>query len=527
MRAAAGVLWPAAGTLESAAGRTAAGVTRTKAQLSGRGRGGPEGAGRARAAYICPVMSDATTVRGSSPAEGTGAARAERAVREAIQAAVRGAGERIVLAVSGGLDSMALLEAAASHARDRVAVVATFDHGTGPSARAAAALVAARAAQLGLPAVGGRATVPAADEAGWRRARWRFLGEIADRHGARVATAHTEDDQVETVFMRALRGAGARGLAGLYADSPVVRPFLALSRATLAEFVAGRGVPFVTDPSNRSRRHLRNRVRLDLLPAIELVRPGFGRELLELARRAAAWRRAVDGVARDLADLDPVSPAAGGELRVAAARLGALDARALGVIWPAVAALGGVTLDRRGTHRLAEFTIKGRTGGAIQISGGLEVVRRRDEFVLRALRDHTSSRQDVMSLTRPASAVPLDGGPRRLGRWRFEPALASPTASSDLWHACFPAEARVLVRPWRAGDRMRIMPGGAARRVKRFFGDAGVAGVDRAGWPVVFADGEIVWIPGVRRSVAATAPSGRPGLCYACHRACERNHDRD
>ncbi|MFL5578575.1 MAG: hypoxanthine phosphoribosyltransferase [Gemmatimonadaceae bacterium] len=415
---------------------------------------------------------------------------------------------------------MALLEGAAAYARDAVAAVATFDHGTGPSARAAAQLVLARAAALGLPAVAGRAAAPASDEVGWRRARWRFLADVAARHAARVATAHSEDDQIETVFMRALRGAGARGLAGLYAPSPVLRPFVAVRRATLAAFVAGCDVPFVEDPSNLSRRHLRNRVRLDLLPAIERVRPGFARELLDLARRSAEWRVEVDALARELVEPDAAlsGQAARGELRVAAGRLAGLDARALAVLWPAVAAIGGVTLDRRGTRRLAEFTSEGRSGRSIQLSGGFEVVRRRDEFVLRALRDHTSSQHDPAGIGTPeTSVVRLDGGSRRLGRWRFVPVRATEASSDDLWQACFAAGANVIVRPWMAGDRMRTVPGGAARRVKRFFGDAGIAGVDRSGWPVVLADGDVAWIPGVRRSAAATVPSGRPGLCYACH----------
>ncbi|HEU4563051.1 MAG TPA: tRNA lysidine(34) synthetase TilS, partial [Gemmatimonadaceae bacterium] len=230
--------------------------------------------------------------------------RSVAAMVEGEVARALGEHTRVVLAVSGGRDSMVLLEAAAAAARSRLAAVATFDHGTGAAATAGCDAAERRARALGLPVERGRADGALRGEAEWRDARWRFLRAAAARHGAVVATAHTEDDQVETVLMRALRGAGARGLAGLYAPppagappavaSPVVRPLLALARDAVAAYAAVRGVRWVEDPSNLSRRHLRNRVRLDLLPALERARPGVSGELLDVARRAAEWRAEVD-----------------------------------------------------------------------------------------------------------------------------------------------------------------------------------------------------------------------------------------
>src|SRR5689334_14358878 len=134
-----------------------------------------------------------------------------------------GCGERVVLAVSGGVDSMALLDAAADVARDKI-VVATFDHRTGPEATMAANLVSLRCKDLGIQCVRGIASVAAQTEAELRAVRWRFLNEVAAALEAHVATAHTADDQIETVLMRTLRDAGARGLAGLAATSRVLRP---------------------------------------------------------------------------------------------------------------------------------------------------------------------------------------------------------------------------------------------------------------------------------------------------------------
>lgn len=458
----------------------------------------------------------------------------EGAVDRAVHAALAAARGRALLAVSGGLDSMVLLDATARVALGAIAAVATFDHGTGPSATRAADAVARAADLLGVPVVRGRAGVAGRDEADWREQRWRFLRGAARAAGASVvATAHTADDQVETVFMRALRGAGARGLAALAAPSrDVIRPLLGVRRADVARYAARAGVVHVEDPSNASRRHLRNRARLDLLPALERVRPGFAAELLALGARAAAWRRDVDALAADLVARGEVAleggPGAGeAELRTPADLLAELDAVSLAVLWPALAALAGLALDRRGTRRLAAFTTTGRRGGAIQLSGGMEVVRRRDEFVLRRRRGHTSSGRE----TRPErSEVPLPTAAHApavtLGVWRFVAVAHPPGEATDAtvgseWSFWLPVGAHATARPWRAGDRMRSPASGAARRVKRFLADAGVAGVDRAAWPVVVVGDEIVWIPGVRRAHAAPARSARPGVWLTCRTARE------
>jgi tRNA(Ile)-lysidine synthase len=341
-----------------------------------------------------------------------GVLRVERAVR-----ALEGRGQ-LVLAVSGGLDSMVLLDACVEHVRRSVVAVATFDHGTGAAAREAAELVRATAASHGLPVVSGRAQRAGRSEAAWRAARWDFLHHTAALLGAAVVTAHTADDQVETVFMRLLRGAGTRGLAGLRAPSAIARPLLGLGRAQLAAYARARGLAWVEDPSNASRVFLRNRVRLDLLPAVERVQPGFREWLLELGERAAAWRARVDAL---LSAFDPQVRAAG-ELSVAASRLEGYDAEALGVVWPALAARAGVTLDRRGTRRLAEFTMSGAVGGRVQLSGGFEVVRRRDAFALRR------SPAEAPGFT---SARPLRGA-LSMGPWRFRPIDSAEAADPSL-----------------------------------------------------------------------------------------------
>ena len=302
------------------------------------------------------------------------------AVREQVRLALEPYA-RVVLAVSGGADSMVMLDAVAAVARLRLVAVATFDHGTGAHAEQAARLVERTGRALGLEVVAGRA--PATDErpteASWRAARWRFLSGTAAERDATVATAHTRDDQVETVALRILRSAGARGLAGLAADSPVARPLLRVGRADVDAYVRSRALAVAVDPSNASRDHLRNRVRLDLLPALERARPGFAAELLEIGARAADWRRHLDAIA---AGVHAFRDAAGA-FHVAGADVLGYDAEALRALWPSLAARAGVTLDRRGTWRVAQFTIRSAPGGAMQLSGGFEVTRSREGFVLR------------------------------------------------------------------------------------------------------------------------------------------------
>ena len=294
---------------------------------------------------------------------------------------------------------MALLHAASRlprSVRERV-LVATFDHGTGPAARNSAALVRRESSRLGFECIDGRASMPGKREEDWRRARWQFLNGIAALRNASVVTAHTRDDQIETVFMRILRDAGPRGLAGLYAESEIIRPFLDVGRATLQRYAKENRIRFVDDPSNRDRRHLRNRVRLDILPSIRKRHPDFPQELLALARRAADWRRSLE----ELLPAIEATAIEGGALRVSRSSLRGYDAESLRVLWPALAARASVVMDRRGTHRAAEFTMKGTTGGAIQLSGGVEIVMSREHMLLR--RSSPTGRRPTVGWPQPAS----------------------------------------------------------------------------------------------------------------------------
>ena len=292
-----------------------------------------------------------------------------------------------LLAVSGGRDSMALLHAFAGARRGDLSAVATFDHGTGPSAAEAVELVVQACLRQGISVVAGRA--PERKGAGrltegvLREARWAFLRAAAAERGATIVTAHTLDDQAETVAMRILRGASARGLSGMaFPTAGVVRPLLGVSRAALAAYAAAAGIRHVEDPTNAQTAYLRNRLRGDVLGAVETVRRGFRDELIAIGSRAAQWRAAMAGLVDALG-----ARRVGDSVVIDGDALAGLAPGALAVVWPEVAGRAGVVLDRRGVERLSRWAPSSRAGQRIPLSGGGWVERTPRTFVVRAPRD--------------------------------------------------------------------------------------------------------------------------------------------
>lgn len=225
--------------------------------------------------------------------------RLRRALAVAIdRRAVLRRGEIVVVACSGGPDSTALLDALARLAPPRALSlhVAHVDHGLRAESRVERDLVASAAAARGLPFTSLRAAVAAQgpslqDRA--RAARHDALRELArSLHGTAIAMAHTADDQAETVLMRALAGATPRALAAMAERRGLLsRPLLRVWRVDVEAYCAALGLPTATDPSNRDPRHLRTRVRHELLPALETVFPAARRRLCVLAEHQ---RRLVD-----------------------------------------------------------------------------------------------------------------------------------------------------------------------------------------------------------------------------------------
>ncbi len=432
-------------------------------------------------------------------------AHVDEPIFKAIASITADAGE-LVLAVSGGSDSMVLLHAMSRWAPQRVAVVATYDHGTGPHATNAAALVVHEARRLGFNVVRERSRSVGATEAAWRDARWAFLNRVAGAYRARVATAHSANDQLETVVQRLLRGTGARGLAALAAPGLVVRPWLSLSRAQLVRYREYHAVPFVADPSNHDRRHQRVRVREDLLPAISRVDPRFAADMLGIAERAASWRREVDEFVRTL----PWRAVSAGVWQLDRAAVEGWRPEQLAVVWPALLGPCGIMLDGGGTRRLIRFTIGSGRAGQLSLPGGAAVVRRGHLFEVRAA-DVVSQRAAAWATASMSAAV---GTTVRWGEWRFVPCSAALVADPPLTMAGFPGSGVLEVRAWRAGDRIRNAAAGAGRRISRYLAEYEVPRLDRGGWPVVLLDGEVVWVPEIVRGLSAPSRSGRSDLIW-------------
>jgi tRNA(Ile)-lysidine synthase len=226
----------------------------------------------------------------------------------------------IMLAVSGGPDSMALLHGAAQLAREGARgwrlTVAHLDHGLRPDSADDERFVRQAAVDLSVPFESRRTDVAALARAegrsiedAAREARYRFLEDVAPP-GALIATAHTADDAAETVLLNLLRGSGLGGVRGIPGRrGRVIRPLIGERRVALRSRLDEGGIPYRLDPSNEDPVHLRNRVRHELLPLLEDLRPGavdgiarFSRlsadddELLDaLAAAELTRRRAPDG----------------------------------------------------------------------------------------------------------------------------------------------------------------------------------------------------------------------------------------
>jgi tRNA(Ile)-lysidine synthase len=225
---------------------------------------------------------------------------------------------RVVVAVSGGADSLALLHLlnAIRETFGIVLHVATYDHGLRGTAGAEdAAYVRETAEKWGLPVTVGGGDVPtlAAEwrlglEAAARRARYAFLIETARAVNAEtVATGHHQDDQAETVLLHVLRGAGLAGLRGMLpvtqlGEVRLVRPLLAVARAELTAYLAAAGLTPRHDATNDDLTYTRNRLRHQVMPLLRGINPDVSSALARLAETAR------EDYAALLATLPPVAP---------------------------------------------------------------------------------------------------------------------------------------------------------------------------------------------------------------------------
>jgi tRNA(Ile)-lysidine synthase len=193
-------------------------------------------------------------------------------------------GERIVVAVSGGADSVCLLDALyeLKNEFEMDLVVAHFDHGLRPGDdEEETRFVKSLAQGYGLhfvtkSATGSLGSKHRFSEDRARRIRYGFFNQVLEEtSSSKIAMGHHLDDQAETVLMRLIRGSGPSGLGGIppVRDGRVIRPLIEVKRIEIEDYLEVRGLKYVTDPTNFDKNHFRNRVRMELLPLLEDYQP--------------------------------------------------------------------------------------------------------------------------------------------------------------------------------------------------------------------------------------------------------------
>jgi tRNA(Ile)-lysidine synthase len=413
-------------------------------------------------------------------------------------------GETVLVAVSGGADSVALLHVLLALAPAwRLALhVLHVDHGLRADSARDAEVVQALGARLGVPVHVAPVTVGAgSQEAAARAARYAALEAWADRLGAtRIATGHTADDQAETVLMRLLGGAGVRGLAAIPpVRGRVIRPLLETRRQALRDALAAAGLPWVEDPTNRDPAFLRNRVRHELLPWLAAAQDGD--VVPALARTARLAREAVDALegtaAEALARLAVVEP---GGFTLSRAALGGLPAPvAAEALRQAAVRLGSRAPLRAWAHRGLRRALAPtpprrpfRLGGVtVEVSGDRLRVTAGPAPALTPRTLAVPGRVELPDIgcALEARVLPAEGYvmPRAADRVAFDAAGVPRT---------------LTIRPRRRGERFHAF-GGGERRLKSLLIDARVPRWERDRLPLVEGGGEILWVTGLRRGAAA------------------------
>jgi len=428
-------------------------------------------------------------------------------------------GLRLAVGLSGGADSVALLRALAQRSGKLGLVLHAvhLHHGLrGAEADADLDFARSLAADLGLPFHEARVDIAAeaqADSASGkpaesieeaaRRVRYGWFRQLmASGEVDAVATAHTRDDQAETVLGKFLRGAWTEGLSGIhpvveFPEGRILRPLLAASRGEVEAYLKSLGQSWREDSSNQQLTYTRNRIRHELLPLLETWNPQMREHLAqmaELARDEEAWWQA------ELARLAPQliwpgRPVRGGGrassdgLALDIVRLAALAPALQRRLLRAAASQLGATPDFAATEALRALALNGRAGQKCELAQGL-----------RAERTHRELRLDVDSATAtgkgeaeavPAYQVSIPGeiaAPAFGLRLRIQ--LSAPAGQLPV------SGQTALLRNWKPGDRVLLRHSSGPRKVKEVLERLRVTGSGRALWPVLELDGRIVWMKG-------------------------------
>jgi len=409
----------------------------------------------------------------------------------------------ICVALSGGIDSTALLGALAEErpeggrggAREVRLRAIHVNHGLHPNAKRWSAHCRKLARQLGIPlrviAVRVARERGASLEEAARLARYRCFTEQL-REGEALLTAHTQDDQLETVLLQLFRGCGVAGLAAMPNIAPLgpgrlVRPLLTCSRAELEAWVRSRGLAWIEDDTNLDERFDRNYLRRRVLPAVRERWPGVAAAVSRSARHAAEAQGLLTALAR--ADLERASDGAALSVKV----LKSLPAdRRRNVLRLWIVSSGRALPDARRLAEIAGPLIDARPDAHPQVHWGAEAGAGRGTVVMRhAALLSIADRGPVLNPSTPDAQVAWD--------WRESPRCALPGGGAlELVPArhgpidldALPAQLSIAWR--RGGERLRVRHGGPHRALKSLLQEAHVPLAERARLPLVLARGALI-----------------------------------
>ncbi|MHA6481526.1 tRNA lysidine(34) synthetase TilS [Paenibacillus sp. strain BS8-2] len=438
-------------------------------------------------------------------------------------------GDTVVVAVSGGADSMALLHllykvAAVQQLR---VVAAHVNHGfRGQESDAELAMVQAYADELGIPCETTELNLAPYIEANRlnlqaaaREKRYNFLHVIAERYGAsRIALAHHADDQAETVMMRIIRGAGLSGLSGIpdrrsENNVELIRPLLRMNKSDLLRYCDEWTIPYCTDSSNLERHYFRNMVRLDILPFLSRYNPQLPLSLQRLAEVASEE----DGyLAERTVDLfGRIVHAEQGGMTVSCSELWglhvALQRRLIKLILNYLSqdteyiSFDGIERMRFAAAPEATSTWRLDAGGGIRCLREYETMR----WLKVPAEGEVPDRYSYELLEGMSYIGAVSAG------WTFQlqwldtsadtvqerPASRS-EAIFDVAELSFPLQ----IRNRRPGDRIQVLGLNGSKKVQDMFVDEKLPPSDRESYPLLCdSDGRLLWIPGLRRSSHALA----------------------
>lgn len=420
-------------------------------------------------------------------------------------------GMRLGAAVSGGADSVALLRALGARRAELGLVlhVVHLHHGLrGEEADRDLAFVRELAAGLGLPFHEARVDTPrqaeqhgeSIEEAA-RRLRYAWFAElIRSTPLDAIATAHTLDDQAETVLAKFLRGAWTEGLSGIHPalvwkDGAILRPMLSATHGEALSYLGELGQAWREDSSNRDRAFTRNRIRHELLPLLETWNPQLRQHLAQMAEVArgeeAWWAAELGRVAPGM--VLPGKPARGGGreagdcLAIDVTRFAAVALAMQRRLLRHAARQLGRPLDFAATEALRTLAVEGRTGQRRELGRGLRGERTPRELRLTAGASRTAGGDGIPEY---AGTVPGVVAGAVFGlRLLVERIAAGSKPGADAPH-----EARL--RNWRSGDRVKLRYSSGRKKVKDVLDRLRIAGDARTIWPVLEVDGRIVWMKG-------------------------------